>query len=110
MKSRKHLFNTLLSIYTNPSYADKEKLLKPTIDLLNSKLATNFEMPKIIESVPNNWSMKLAGEFLQNVLQTNLAKKQNILVERNIALSHKFNLQKIVFNLKKEQLYIDEDR
>ena len=53
--------------------------------------------------------MKLAGEFLQNALNINLAKRRNILVEKNIALNYKFSLQAISFDLRKEQLYIDED-
>jgi hypothetical protein len=95
-----------LIIYTN---SDKEKLIKPTLELLNSKLISNFDMPKLLEMVPNNWSMKLTGQFLQNALQTTLAKKRNDMAEKSIALSHKFELQTTLFTLKKEQLYVDED-
>jgi hypothetical protein len=90
-------------------YSEKDKLIKPTIELLNSKLISNFDIPKLLEMVPNNWSMKLTGEFLQNALHTTLAKKRNNMAERSIALSHKFDLQTTLFTLKKEQLYVDED-
>ena len=64
----------------------------------------------MVEMVPNNWSMKITGDFLQNALNNNLSTKRNLLAEKNIAMNHKFNLQIKLFKLKKEQLYIDEDR
>ena len=109
VKTRKQLFNTLFSIYTNPSYSDSESLIKPTTELLNSKLIVYFDMPKMLEMIPNKWSMKLAGGFLQNALNTNLAKKRNCSVEKNISLNYKFELQTVLLELKKEQLYVDED-
>lgn len=54
--------------------------------------------------------MKLTGEFLQSALNTNLAKKRNLLAEKNIALNYKFTLQTMLFNLKQEQLYVSDDR
>lgn len=93
----------------NPSYTEKEKLLKPTLDLLNSKLIVYFDVPKVIDMIPNNWSLKLTGEFLQNVLNTNLGRKRNTICHKHLANNYKFYLQSVLFNLRKEQLYIDED-
>ena len=84
-------------------------LVNPAVELLDSKLIIHFDIPKLLETVPNNWSMKLTAGFLQNALNSNLARKRQILAEKNIALNHKFNLQTTLFELKKEQLYIDED-
>ena len=90
--------------------SEKENLFKPTLDLLNSKLLSNFDLPKLIEMIPNNWSMNLTNEFLQNALRYNLSRKRNNAVQKNISNNYKFTLQTIMHNLKKEQLYIDEDR
>ena len=89
--------------------SDKENYLKPTLELLNSKFLSNFDLPKLIEMIPNNWSLELTNEFLQNALRHNLSKKRNFSVEKNIANNYKFNLQTILQGLKKEQLYLDED-
>ena len=90
--------------------SEKENLFKPTLDLLNSKLLPNFDLPKLIEMIPNNWSMEFTNEFLQNALCHNLSRKRNFRVEKNISNQYKFNLQTVLHGLKKEQLYIDEDR
>ena len=91
-------------------FSEKDNLLKPTMDLLNSKFLTNFDLPKLIEMIPNNWSMELTNEFLQNALRHNLSRKRNFSVQKNISNIYKFNLQMILHGLKKEQLYLDEDR
>lgn len=91
-------------------WSEKENLFKPTLDLLNSKLLPNFDLPKLIEMIPNNWSMEFTNEFLQNALHHNLSRRRNFRVEKNISNQYKFSLQTVLHGLKKEQLYIDEDR
>ncbi|CAF0716807.1 unnamed protein product [Brachionus calyciflorus] len=109
LKTRKNLFNILFSIYLNPTYSERERFLKPTLDLMNSKLIIYFDIPKLLDMIPNNWSLKLTGDFLQNVLSHNLFRKRTKLVEKNLATNYKFYLQTVLFSLKKEQLYVDDD-
>lgn len=90
--------------------SEKDKLLKPTLDLLNSRLTENFDIPKVLDMIPENWSMKLTGDFLLNVLSTNLSRKRTNLVEKSIANNHRIRLQAELYDLKKEQLYVDDDR
>jgi hypothetical protein len=54
--------------------------------------------------------MEFTSEFLQNALHHNLWRKRNFRVEKNISNQYKFSLQTVLHGLKKEQLYIDEDR
>ena len=111
LKQRKHLFNILFSIYMNPAYSEKEKLLAPTLELLNNnRYSSNFDMPKLIETIPNNWSMKLASEFLKNGLSSNLSQKRFVKVYKTIANNYRFQLQTQSHELRRELLYIDEDR
>ena len=89
--------------------SEKEKLLTPCLNLLNSPLSDNFDIPKLIDLIPNNWSIKLTSNFLANILQSNLAKKRNNSVKKNIYSNYKLSLQGTMYALRKEQLYIDED-
>ncbi|RNA43847.1 Transforming growth factor-beta receptor-associated 1 [Brachionus plicatilis] len=109
MKNRKLLFNTLFSIYLSPSYKDKEKLLKPALDLMNSNLIIYFDIPKLLEMIPNNWSLKMTGDFLSSVMHYNLSRKHCKLAEKNLAVTHKVALKTNLYNIQKEQLYIDDD-
>ena len=109
-KLRKHLFQLLFQLLLSPANNEREKLLKPTLELLNSHLISSFDIPKLIEILPNNWSVKITSDFLQNVLQSNLSTKNNYSVEKNICAVHKFSLQTRMHNLRKEQLYLDDDR
>jgi hypothetical protein len=79
------------------------------LELLNDK-PSNFDITKVIDMIPNNWSIKLTHQFVENVLQSNLRRKRTALVEKHISHQFKFLLQKELFNLKKEQLYVDDDR
>lgn len=90
--------------------SDKERLLKPTLDLLNSRFVDSFDIPRVLEMIPSNWSMKLTSDFLLNVLGSSLAHKRTNQVEKSIANTYKMGLQSQLFELKKEQLYIDDDR
>ncbi len=94
----------------NPNYSERDKLLKPTMDLLNNTgLVDNFDIPKLIEIIPNNWSVCLTSDFLMNVIKKNLANKGLCAVKKSISTSYKLTLQALASDLKKEQLYIDED-
>lgn len=84
--------------------------MNPTLELLNSPLISNFDIPKLIEIMPNNWSVKVTSNFLLNILQKNLAEKSNISVRRNLSSNLKIDLKTVTYHLKKEQLYIDDDR
>lgn len=108
-KHRKHLFHILFSLYMNPSYQNEEKLLMPCLNLLNGPFSSHFDIPKLIDLIPNNWSIKLTSRFLENVLQANLARKHSVLVKKNICSSHKFALQKCMHSLRQVQLYVDGD-
>ena len=78
--------------------------------MLNSRLIENFDIPKVLEMIPESWSMKLTGDFLLNVLSSNLSRKRANLVEKSIANTHKIRLQAELIDLRKEQLYVDDDR
>jgi len=109
-KTRKLLFHTLFTVYMNPTYSERDKLLKPTLDLLNnSGLVNHFDIPKLIEIIPSNWSIKLTSGFLLNVLEKSLSTRGLCSVEKSMSTSYKLTLQAITCDLKKEQLYIDED-
>jgi hypothetical protein len=72
-------------------------------------MSSNFDIPKLIGIMPSNWSIKLTSDFLNNSLSNSLAKKRNNSVQKNIYSNYKFSLQKTMHELRKEQLYIDED-
>lgn len=109
LKKRKNLFHILFTIYMNPNYIDRDKLLKPALELLDSKLISSFDIPKLLEIIPSNWSVKITSNFLMNSLQKNLALKNNYSVEKKMCANFKFSLQTITYDLRKEQLYIDDD-
>lgn len=54
--------------------------------------------------------MKLTGDFLLNVLNSSLRRKHNNLVQKSIANNYTIHLQAELQELKKEQLYVDDDR
>lgn len=54
--------------------------------------------------------MKLTGVFLQNVLRSNLSIIHKNQTQTSICRSYKLSLQSALHDLKKEQLYIDDDR
>jgi hypothetical protein len=109
-KLRKHLFHLLFLIYMSPTNDDKENLLKPTLELLNSDLLQHFDIPKLLEIIPENWSLKITNNFLKNILQENLSKKNYYMLKKNIFSTYKFSLQKRIFNFQKELFYIDDDK
>lgn len=82
----------------------------PALDLMNSNLIIYFDIPKLMEMIPNNWSLKILGDFLTNVMHYNLSRKHSKLVEKNMAVTHKVNLKTNLLNIQKEQFYIDDDR
>lgn len=85
-------------------------MLQPTLELMNSNLIIYFDIPKLMELIPNNWSLKMTSEFLNNVMHYNLSQKHYKLVEKNLAVTHKVALKTSLYNIQKEQLYIDDDR
>lgn len=93
----------------DPNYSERDKLLKPTLDLLNSKLIAYFDIPKLIDIIPNNWSLKLTSDFLLESMERNLSVRNRNSARKAMCDNYKFSLQMIAFDLKKEQLYIDED-
>ena len=92
-----------------PNISERDKLLKPALELLNSQLISYFDVPKLIELIPSNWSIKITSDFLLKSMQRNLSLKNRYLARKEMSASFKFSLQMIAFDLKKEQLYIDED-
>lgn len=80
------------------------------MELLNSRLVDSFDVPRLLDMIPSNWSMKLTGGFLVNVLSSSLSRKRTNLVEKSIANNYRVHLQVELNELKKEQLYVDDDR
>ncbi len=87
-------------------------MLRPTLELLNSNMVSEgmFDIPKLLEIIPDNWSIKLTSNFLLNILNSNVANKNKNLIQKNIYSNYKFSLKQIVHDLRKELLYVDDDR
>ncbi|KAI0227374.1 Transforming growth factor-beta receptor-associated protein 1 [Lamellibrachia satsuma] len=80
---RKHLFQTLLGIYLRPDN-ETSSLTSAAIALLNNNRA-DFDTEKVLQLLPDNWSMGLISQFLSSSIRKTINGSRMSRVEHMLA-------------------------
>ncbi|XP_055953561.1 transforming growth factor-beta receptor-associated protein 1-like [Argiope bruennichi] len=72
-KYRHRLFYALLSVYLDSTLEEqkREEMLPAAIQLLNSELA-EFDISKVLQLIPSDWSVAILDQFLVRALRSSL--------------------------------------
>ncbi|XP_038240923.1 transforming growth factor-beta receptor-associated protein 1 [Dermochelys coriacea] len=71
---RQRLFHMLLSVYLNPGSSDCE-LVMAAVDLLNNH-AAEFDAARVLQLVPDSWSVQLLSPFLTGAMRESIHTKR----------------------------------
>nr|XP_048712960.1 transforming growth factor-beta receptor-associated protein 1 isoform X4 [Caretta caretta] len=71
---RQRLFHMLLSVYLNPGSSDCE-LVMAAVDLLNNH-AAEFDAARVLQLVPDSWSVQLLSPFLTGAMRESIHAKR----------------------------------
>ncbi|KAM9171258.1 transforming growth factor-beta receptor-associated protein 1 isoform 1-T2 [Pangshura tecta] len=71
---RQRLFHMLLLVYLNPASSDCE-LVMAAVDLLNNH-AAEFDAARVLQLVPDSWSVQLLSPFLTGAMRESIHAKR----------------------------------
>lgn len=106
---RKRLFHILLSVYLDPSNEQKESLVKPAVDLLNSNVA-EFDTVKVLQSLPENWSVSLVSQFLNRAIRKSMNNSRTTRIERMMSRGENLQVKQNIIEIQKEFVTMNDDR
>ncbi|KJE88502.1 TGF beta receptor associated protein [Capsaspora owczarzaki ATCC 30864] len=79
---RRNLYLTLLKVYMTP-VGGGEPLVIPAVDLLNNQ-GSHFDVAKVMELLPSDWSINLVSQFLQRGIDENLRHARELMIVKNL--------------------------
>ncbi|XP_053384249.1 transforming growth factor-beta receptor-associated protein 1-like [Mercenaria mercenaria] len=106
---RKRLFHILLSVYLDPANEKKDLMVEPAIKLLNSNVA-DFDVAKVIQIIPDNWSIALLSEFLKKAVRTNMHSQRMTRVERMMSRGENLLVKEISIEEQREPVVMTEEK
>lgn len=83
MACRKQLFQILLNIYLKPDN-ESRSLTSAAVALLNNNKA-EFDTAKVLQLLPDNWSMELISQFLSSSIRKTINGSRMMRVEHMLA-------------------------
>lgn len=106
---RKRLFHTLLSVYLDPSYEQRDSLVQPAVTLLNSNLS-EFDSVKVIQSIPENWSVSLLSQFLMRTTRKSMNSCRNKRIERMMSRGENLQITQNSIEMQRNYVTMNDDR
>ncbi|KAL4225569.1 transforming growth factor [Mactra antiquata] len=106
---RKRLFHILLSVYLDPANEKKDLLVQPAMNLLNSNVA-DFDVAKVIQIIPDNWSIALMSQFLKKAIRTNMHNNRMTRLERMMSRGENLLIKQIGIEEQEDPVVMTEDR
>ncbi|XP_062566210.1 transforming growth factor-beta receptor-associated protein 1-like [Saccostrea cucullata] len=106
---RKRLFHALLNVYLDPSYEQKDKLIKPAVELLNNNVA-DFDTVKVLQSLPDNWSVHIISQFLSRAVRKSMNLSRNTRIERMMSRGENLRVKQTSIELQREFVTMNDDR
>ncbi|XP_070566294.1 transforming growth factor-beta receptor-associated protein 1-like isoform X2 [Ptychodera flava] len=89
---RRRLYQILLSVYLDPLEGPKDALIGPAITLLNSN-SSEFDISRVLQILPENWSIGLLQHFLSKAVRTNMHTCRSTKIERMLARGENLQLK-----------------
>ncbi|XP_013380315.1 transforming growth factor-beta receptor-associated protein 1 [Lingula anatina] len=106
---RKRLFQILLGVYLDPSYEKRDTLIHPAVSLLNSSEA-DFDVIKILQLLPENWSVGLLELFLHRATRNSLDRARTRHVERMLSRGENLEVHRRAMEDQRQAVLMNEDR
>ncbi|KAK3103798.1 hypothetical protein FSP39_021971 [Pinctada imbricata] len=106
---RKRLFHILLSVYLDPSHEHKDQLVRPAVELLNSNIA-DFDTIKVLQSLPENWSVSLLSQFLTQTVRKSMNLSRNTRIERMMSRGENLQVKQNCIEREREYVTMNDDR
>lgn len=105
----KRLFHILLSVYLDPANEKKDLLVQPAINLLNSNVG-DFDVAKVIQIIPDNWSIALLSQFLKKAVRTNMHVQRMTRVERMMSRGENLLVKQIGIEETQQPVVMSEEK
>ena len=83
---KENVFHTLLHVYLHPELIDNvrpEHFVVPAVNLLNSR-QKEFNTIKVLEMLPEDWSVDLINSFLSGSVRESLSLSRRVKIEVNL--------------------------
>uniref|UniRef100_K1R712 Nuclear pore complex protein Nup153 n=1 Tax=Magallana gigas TaxID=29159 RepID=K1R712_MAGGI len=106
---RKRLFHALLNVYLDPSYEQKDQLIKPAVELLNNNVA-DFDTVKVLQSLPDSWSVHIISQFLSRAVRKSMNLSRNTRIERMMSRGENLRVKQTSIELQREFVTMNDDR
>lgn len=106
---RTRLFQTLLSVYLDPNNERRDLFVAPAVSLLNNNRA-EFDCVKVLQLIPDNWSIGLLHQFLTNSVRKSLSRSRTVKVERMLARGENLHIRSEAVGLTNRPLLMTEER
>ncbi|XP_076353526.1 transforming growth factor-beta receptor-associated protein 1-like [Tachypleus tridentatus] len=110
-KTRHRLFHTLLGVYLDPNLDEKhrEELLAPAVQLLNSEEA-EFDAVKVLQLIPEEWSVAIVDQFLNKALRTSLHRLCTTRIESALARGENLQTRFSKVHMEQDVVVLTDDR
>ncbi|XP_077979032.1 transforming growth factor-beta receptor-associated protein 1-like [Glandiceps talaboti] len=106
---RRRLYQILLSVYLDPMEGPKDALVGPAISLLNSN-SSEFDIIRVLQILPDNWSIGLLQHFLSRALRTNMHTCRATKIERMLARGENLQLKAQTIRETRHPVAMTDDR
>ncbi|CAH1787440.1 unnamed protein product [Owenia fusiformis] len=106
---RKQLFHTLLSVYLDPSYERRDLLVTPAVNLLNNNQG-NFDATKVLQLIPDNWSIGLLQSFLASTVRKHMHDFRTTRLQRMLSRGENLIVKKESIESQREALQLVEEK
>lgn len=105
---RKRLFYSLLSVYLQPGGKQTDAMVMAAVALLNSHVQ-DFDPVKVIEIIPQEWSIRLISPFLTGLSRQSLHLNRNTKIRKNLVRAENVKAKKGFINQTAKPVLITEE-
>ncbi|XP_052801707.1 transforming growth factor-beta receptor-associated protein 1-like [Mya arenaria] len=106
---RKRLFHILLSVYLDPANERKDFLIEPAIVLLNNNVS-DFDVAKVIQIIPDSWSIGLMSQFLKKALRTNMHENRTTRIQCMMSRGENLLVKQGFITEQREPVVMNDER
>ncbi|KAL3842523.1 hypothetical protein ACJMK2_020527 [Sinanodonta woodiana] len=106
---RKRLFHILLGVYLDPNNERKDLLVTPAVELLNRNV-TEFDTAKVLQLLPENWSVQLVKQFLSQTVRKSMNFQRTVRIERMIARGENLWVKEACIAMQKSPVQMNDDK
>ncbi|BFZ03908.1 hypothetical protein BsWGS_06948 [Bradybaena similaris] len=105
----KRLFHTLLGVYLDPTYQRRDMLVAPAMALLNSSMA-EFDTVKVLQLLPDSWSVGLLSQFLARAVRTSLHNCRMTRIQRMMARGENLLVKQAFIEIQRDAIVLSDER